>query len=194
MRFGEPSCQQSCQRLRSTSTISAEGHMAIRRSGRSADGQPTSPCPTAGLCGMAVTVLLQPGDSWMLHVATRQLEPGDVVVAEWSTECEDGFFGELLATSMPRLGRDRAGPRQMPLRRRPRAYELPRPRRAINSTGTVKVVLGWVSAPTVGANALVNPTTWSLGRHWTADIDRRPRRMRWRCRRNGPPSPRCAGA
>ncbi len=53
----------------------------------------------ARLCGTAVTVLLHPGDNWMLHVAAEQIEPGDVVVATVTSECSDGFFGELLAAS-----------------------------------------------------------------------------------------------
>jgi 4-hydroxy-4-methyl-2-oxoglutarate aldolase len=59
--------------------------------------------PTAKL-GTAVTVLPEPGDIWMLHVATEQLEPGDVVGAACHTEGEDGLFGELLATSGRALG------------------------------------------------------------------------------------------
>ena len=54
----------------------------------------------AQVSGTAVTVLLQPGDNWMLHVAAEQIRPGDVVVAAVTAECTDGFFGELLATSL----------------------------------------------------------------------------------------------
>jgi regulator of RNase E activity RraA len=170
--------------------------MAIRRSGRSADGQPTSPCPTARLCGTAVTVLLRLDDNWMLHLATRQLKPGDVVVAAWSTECEDGFFGELLATSMRAWGgiglvldRCRYGAAPKPMKFRVLAG------RQLQGHGQGHPGLG--RAPTVGANALVNPGDVVVGptldgRHRRGG--RRPRRMRWRCRRSGPPSPRCAGA
>ena len=55
-------------------------------------------------CGPAVTVLLQPGDNWMIHVAAEQVRPGDVLVAACTTESEDGFFGELLATSLKAHG------------------------------------------------------------------------------------------
>src|SRR6478735_11476991 len=58
----------------------------------------------ARLCGTAVTVLLQPGDNWMLHVAAEQVREGDVVVAGCTAESEDGFFGELLATSFRARG------------------------------------------------------------------------------------------
>ena len=54
----------------------------------------------ARLCGTAVTVLLQPGDNWMMHVAAEQIQPGDVVVAACTVENTDGFFGDLLATSL----------------------------------------------------------------------------------------------
>ncbi len=60
--------------------------------------------PDARLCGTAVTVLLQPGDNWMLHVAAEQIQPGDVVVAACTADSTDGFFGDLLATSFKARG------------------------------------------------------------------------------------------
>ncbi|MFT6591952.1 MAG: 4-hydroxy-4-methyl-2-oxoglutarate aldolase, partial [Rhodoferax sp.] len=58
----------------------------------------------AKMCGAAVTVLLQPGDNWMMHVAAEQIQPGDVVVAACTTDNDDGFFGDLLATSFQARG------------------------------------------------------------------------------------------
>ncbi|HIW92686.1 MAG TPA: 4-carboxy-4-hydroxy-2-oxoadipate aldolase/oxaloacetate decarboxylase [Candidatus Corynebacterium avicola] len=114
--------------------------------------------PTAKLCGPAVTVLLQPGDNWMLHVAAEQIRPGDVVVAGCTTESEDGFFGELLATSMRSRGcsglvidggcRDTEELEEM---------DFPVFSRAINSKGTIKATLGSVNVPVVCANALIHP-------------------------------------
>jgi 4-hydroxy-4-methyl-2-oxoglutarate aldolase len=112
----------------------------------------------ARTCGTAVTVLLHPGDNWMMHVVAEQIQPGDVVVAACSADNTDGFFGDLLATSFKARGARGliidGGCRDI---KELKDMDFPVWSRAVSAKGTIKATLGSVNIPVVCAGAHVNP-------------------------------------